>query len=274
MKRTAVRAVFAFAWLIDQTIDESSCTDDSIQVRLDLFRDRLDEIYTGRLELPASEFRDQTQHILAAFAETAVRFEIPRQYFIDRAEGFRMDREVHRYATWSSLQKFCHHSGGIEALAMSCILGVQNSDASKYAVSLGNAIRFTRILTDLKTDWGRGRIYLPLEDFARFGYTERELAGGVVNPHFCELMKFEIARARELYRAGAEGICWLSDDGSRAAVAVIAVKSADALRDIERAGYDVFRQAVGSGMAKTLFCLPAAWRLARRVADQPLPPVM
>jgi phytoene synthase len=210
-KRNAVRAVFAFGWLIDQAIDESSCADDSIQERLDLFRDRLDEIYDGRLELPKPQFRDRTQHILAAFADAAVRFEIPRQYFLDWAEGFQMDRTIRRYATWPSLEKHCYHSAGVWALVMSCISGVQNSDGGKYAVSLGNAIRFTRILCDLKKEWGRGRIYLPLEDMARFGYTQRELAASEITPPFVELMKFEIARARDLYRTGAEGICWLSD---------------------------------------------------------------
>jgi hypothetical protein len=77
-----------------------------------------------------------------------------------------------------------------------------------------------------------------------------------------------------LYRAGAEGICWLSDDGSRAAVAVIVVNSAGVLREIERSGYDVFRKLFSRGTARTVLHLPAAWRLAGRVVDQPLPPVI
>jgi phytoene synthase len=273
IKRDAVRAVFAFGWLIDQAIDESSCADDSVQGRLDLFHDRLNEIYEGRLELPQPEFRDQTQHILAAFADAAIRFEIPRQYFLDWAEGFKMERTVRRYATWSSLQKHCYHSGGVTALVVASVLGIQNSDGGKYAVAMGNAIRFTRILLDVKKDWQRGRVYLPLEDFAHFGYTERELATNVVNPPFCELMKYEIERARELYSEGGEGICWLSDDGSRAAAAVIAVQSSSALREIERAGYNVFRQFPVPGKLKALLHLPAAWRLARRSTDQPVPSV-
>src|SRR3978361_2278165 len=74
-KKVAVYSVFAFGWLIDQAIDESSCGDDSIQGRLDLFRDRLEEIYDGRLEVPQPEFRDQTQHILAAFAHSVIRYQ-------------------------------------------------------------------------------------------------------------------------------------------------------------------------------------------------------
>jgi phytoene synthase len=271
IKRHALRAVFAFGWLIDQAIDESSCADDSVHGRLDLFRDRLEEIYQGRLELPAPEFRDQTQHILATFADAVRHFEIPRQYFLDWAEGFKMDRTVRRYATWSSLQKHCYLGGGVRALVMASILGIQNSDAGKFAVAMGNAIRLTRILVDVKKDGQRGRIYLPLEDLARFGYSERELLGNVVNPAFGELVKFEIARARELYREGAEGICWLSDDGSRAAAAVIALESASTLKRIERAGYDVFGGIPVSGKLKRLLHLPAAWRLARRNADQALP---
>ena len=104
-----------------------------------------------------------------------------------------------------------------------------HSGAAQQAVCLGSAIRLTSILRDLRRDWERGRLYLPLEDLVRFGYGERHLARGAVNDSFLSLMKFEVARARGLYRAGAEGICWLADEGSRLMVSTLALTGAGTL---------------------------------------------
>jgi phytoene synthase len=132
-------------------------------------------------------------------------------------------------------------------------------------------MRLTTILRDVKPDFARGRVYLPQEDFARFGYTERELAAGVVNEDFRELVRFEIARARELYRDGAEGICWLAGDGSRLAASVIAVTHAGVLDAIERKGYDVLAGRPARSIGQQLRRAPLAWWLARRRLNMPMP---
>lgn len=68
--------------------------------------------------------------------------------------------------------------------------------AREPAIALGIALQITNILRDVGEDRHRGRIYIPVEDMERFGYTEKELFAGVVNSNYIELMKFEIKRAR------------------------------------------------------------------------------
>jgi 15-cis-phytoene synthase len=245
----------------------------SLDGRLAMLRERLDEVYDGAIELPSPAVRSEQQHALHAFALTVQRYEIPREYFLEFAEGRRMDLTVRRYATWSSLERYCYHSAGVLGLIMGCVLGLTHSDAGRHAVMLGNAIRLTDLLCDLKTDWVRGHVYLPLEDLARFRYSERELSNGVVSEPFRELMRFEIARARGMYRAGAEGICWLAGDGSRLAASTIAVTHAGVLGAIERQGYEVFTHAPNLATAQKVRSLPAAWRLARRETGEPVPNV-
>src|SRR5437870_3464879 len=247
-KRNAAYAVYAFCRMIDDAIDQDDATIEStgacgcggIEQRLSLFRDRLDEIYAGTLELPNTEFRSEAQHALFAFSRTVERYEIPREYFLDLAEGCRMDLSVRRYATWKSLEKYCYHVAGVVGLIMSCIFGLRHSDASQHAIAMGNAMQLTNILRDLKEDWQRGRIYLPLEDLARFGYSEADLSRGVVNDSFRRLMKFQVARARSLYREASKGLCWLADDGSRLTASAMAVLYSGILDAIERQQYDVF----------------------------------
>ena len=283
-KRNAAYAVYAFCRMIDDAIDQdddsiestetSSCSScGGIDARLELFRDRLDEIYAGTLEMPNPEFRSETQHVLFAFLRTVKRYEIPKSYFLDLAEGCRMDLTIQRYATWNSLEKYCYHVAGVVGLIMCGVFGVQNSGAREYAIAMGNAMQLTNILRDVKEDWQLGRIYLPLEDLARFGYSESDLSRGVVNDAFRRLMKFEVARARSLYREGSKGLCWLADDGSRLTASTMAVIYSGILDAIERQHYDVFRRRAHLTTGQKLRRLPASWKLAKREDGEKMPRV-
>jgi phytoene synthase len=242
----------------------SCCSAHPLDERVALFRERLDEIYAGRIELPSPHSRSEAQHTLHAFSLAVERYNIPRQYFVDLAEGCRRDRVVSRYATWSSLQGHCHAVAGSVAVAVGCVFGFTSSGATEHALKLGAAIRLTRILQDLKPDHGRGTLYLPLEDLASFRYGERDLAAGVVSQNFRDLMQFEIARARLLYREAAGGLRWVAGDGSRLAASAFVALSAGVLDAIERQGCDVFTRRAALTTGQKLRRLPLAWRLARR----------
>jgi phytoene synthase len=237
-----------------------------------MFRDRLAEIYDNRLDLPLPQYRSQDQNALHAFGKTVHRYQIPQKYFLELAEGCRMDLTIKRYATWKSLENYCYHVAGVVGVIMSCVFGVTSSDAGRQAVLMGNAMQLTNILRDVKEDWERGRIYLPLEDMVRFGYSEKDLSRGVVNDKFRALMQFQIERARDLYRQGAQGLCWLADDGSRLTASAMAVIYSGILEAIERQRYDVFSSRAHLTTAQKFRRLPGAWRLARRSHRQPLPP--
>jgi len=118
-------------------------------------------------------------------------------------------------------------------------------------------------LRDLKKDAARNRVLLPLEDLIRFKYSEKELLRGLVNDRLTDLIKFEIGRARELYRNAAEGIAWIGGDGSRLAAASMAVLYSGILRSIERRGYDVFGGEIKLSAAQRARGVVDAWRLAR-----------
>jgi phytoene synthase len=107
----------------------------------------------------------------------------------------------------------------------------------------------------------------------RFGYGSEELSRGICNDAFRRLMKFEIARARQLYRQASKGLCWLADDGSRLSASAMAVIYSGILDAIERQNYDVFRSRARLTLGQKLRRLPAARRLAKREDGQPVPTV-
>jgi len=263
VRRDAVCAVLALCGMVREALAAPG--------REAMVRDRIEAIYAGALQLPLVTFRSPQQHALHAFELAARRFEIPKRDVLDFADACEADLRTARHATWASLERHCRGIGGSVARMLGCVLGMAHSDAAEHAAAMGAAMRLTNILHQLRADLSRGRIYLPLEDLARFGYTQRQLHNGVVNDRFRELMRIQIERARLLYRQAAEGICWLAGDRSRLAVSIVAVMHAGILEAVERAGYDVFKGQVRLDLSQLAMGLGRALRLARRTPDEPIP---
>jgi phytoene/squalene synthetase len=252
----------------------SACgTGGAADPRVALLRERLDEIYGGRLELPHPDSRSDAQHALYAFSLAMRRNPVPREYFLDLAEGVRRGAGVRRYATWASLERHLRQTAGSVGLALCAVFGVTHSGVGEHALQLATGIRLTTILRDLKADRDRGVIHLPLEDLARFRYGERDLAAGAINDNFRELIRFQVARARGLLRDSAEGLCWLADDGSCLTASTLAATAAAYLDAIGRRGFDVLSRAPALTTGQKLRRLPVAWSLSRRRPGERLPDV-
>ena len=255
-KRDAAYAVYAFCRLMDDAVDESAEPERELAV----FLITLDAVYAG--EVPPQK-NDEATAAVHAFVTTKDVYQIPKAYFVDLAEGCRMDLTVTRYATWPDLEKYCYHVAGVVGLIMSCVFGLSNEAAKAQAVQMGNAMQLTNILRDVKEDYARGRIYLPAVDMERFGYTEEDLSRGVVNEAFARLMKFEIARARSLYQSGAAGLQFLEGFSSRLTASAMAVIYSGILGAIERQGYDVYARRAGISKVQKMSRIPRAWKVAR-----------
>lgn len=203
--------------------------------------------------------------VVTAWADTRLRCSIPSELADDLISGVRMDLTVSRYETWDDLWLYCYRVASTVGLMSMYITGADTMDAVPYAVQLGVALQLTNILRDVAEDARAGRIYLPLEDMARFGYTEEMLLAGVVNRDFVRLMQFEIERANALYEAAAPGIAMLPAD-SRVAVAAASTVYRGILGKIAQAEYDVFSHRAHLSLKEKLKALPGIWWNARREA--------
>ena len=128
-------------------------------------------------------------------------FPVQRQHLEAILDGVEMDIDKRRYASFEELYEYCYRVAGAVGLACIEIFGYTDPRARDYAVNLGVALQLTNIMRDLRTDAERGRIYLPLDEIRRFGYSEDELARGRYTPAFVGLMRFQADRAHAYYRA-------------------------------------------------------------------------
>ena len=257
-KRLHAYAVYAFCRLLDDAVDEAADNASRVK-RLCEFDDLLDSLYGGHVPDEPTE----QDRALRAFAVTIQRCRIPKKLFQELAEGCRMDLTVTQYADWPALKIYCYHVAGVVGVIMCHVFDLHDPAAHALAIEMGNAMQLTNILRDVGEDLAMGRVYLPQDDLARFGVTPAMLAAGEVNDAFVQLMQFEIARARDLYAAGARGLHLIPNDGSRFTAGVMSSVYSGILDAIEAQRYDVFTKRARLNGLQKLKRLTRAWRLTR-----------
>ena len=227
-KRRAVWAVYAFCRTADDIVDRNTGADERLAA-IDAWEVQLHAAYAGRASTP----------IFTAFADAVANYGVPLHAALDLLRGARMDVTVNRYATYRELSDYCYLVASTVGVLVTPILGALDASARGHAAVLGRAMQLTNILRDVGEDAQLGRIYLPAEDLHAFGYGEADLFDGVVDERFIALMRFEIERARALYREAEPGIALLQPD-SRYAVRLALHLYRAILDAIESNRYDVF----------------------------------
>ena len=196
-KRRAVYAAYAACRIPDDIVDEAVPGADprAIEARLDDWAREVWATYAGRPTLPATR----------ALAEVLPRFPVPREALLGLVEGCRMDLHRTRYRSFAELERYCELVAVTISDISLAIFGVRREDAGRLGRHLALALQLTNVCRDVGEDVGRGRIYLPLDELARFGVSESEvLTGAVDSSRYRELMAFQCGRAREHFAAARE----------------------------------------------------------------------
>lgn len=220
--------VYAYCRTVDDLGDEAN--GDRLAL-LDGWEADLRRVYSGRPEHP----------VLLALQQTVEEFDIPIQPFLHLIEANRADQTDVRHATYEDLLAYCEHSANPVGHLVLYIFGYSDAERQSLADSTCTALQLTNFWQDIATDWGKGRVYLPQEDIEFFGYPEENLGLGVVNSNFVSLMRFEIARTRELFQRGLALIDRV-DGRLRIDLRLFSLGGLSILGAIERNDYDVFRR--------------------------------
>jgi squalene synthase HpnC len=183
--------VYAYCRIADDLGDEVGDTAVSIQL-LDEWERELNACYDGHPRHP----------VFVALSETVRKFEIPQQEFADLLTAFRQDQTVPRYETFVDLLGYCRNSANPVGHLVLYLCGYRDQERQQLSDYTCTALQFANFWQDVSADYGKGRIYLPLEDLRRFGVTEDEIRTDRNSPAFREMMRFEFGRAREWFAQG------------------------------------------------------------------------
>lgn len=253
-KRMAAWTLYAFCRCVDDCVDEQSDIAQA-EADLDMWRTRLLRAYEGVASDP----------VTTAWVDMLHRYDVPLQPALDLIEGARMDLHPTQPASFDELHLYCYRVAGTVGLLMSPVLGYHAREALPCAVDLGVAMQLTNILRDVGEDLANGRIYLPRNEMARFGYTTVDLRAGVVDERFIALMRFQMARAQDYYVRARPGI-ELLDKSAQLAILTSAELYRGILRSIEANAYDVFTKRAYVPTSTKVLMMPRLWWAARFTA--------
>lgn len=188
-RRRAITALYAFCREVDDVVDE--CEDVGVaRAKLDWWRREIAAAYRGSAQHPVAR----------ALSELAPRYNLPEARLNEIIDGMQMDLERNRYGDFDTLKVYCHRVAGVVGLLAAEIFGYADPRTLDYAARLGLAFQLTNIIRDVGEDARRNRIYLPLDELARYGVLESDVLEARESDNFRQLMAFQIERAQACYR--------------------------------------------------------------------------
>lgn len=228
-RREDITVFYAFCRVIDDIADSTELSAEEKALGLGAWRQWLRGSTPGETPL-ASEVRE----VMAKYSLTPAMLE-------EIIDGVEMDLRNVRYETFEELRVYCYRVASAVGLVSIEIFGYRNPACRDYAIQLGLALQMTNIIRDVGKDLDNGRIYLPREDLARFGYAEADLRERKRNEPFLRLMEFEAARAEEFYSKAA-ALLPREDTRSMVAAEIMASVYRALLRRMKSDGFRVFER--------------------------------
>jgi phytoene synthase len=244
-RRRAITALYAFCREVDDVVDEVS--DESVaHIKLAWWRSEIDRMFEGAPTHPVTK---AMQPHIAPCGLTRPRL----QAIID---GMEMDLSQSRYLDYPALRKYCWHVAGVVGELSASIFGYSDPRTLEFADKLGLAFQLTNVIRDVGDDARRGRIYLPVNELQQFNVKAADILNARYADGFPDLMRFQVARAREAYRDAMRALPDADIRAQRTGLMMAAIYYA-LLDEIERDNYQVLHQRISLTPVRKLWL---AWK--------------
>ena len=186
--RRAVTDIYHFARGADDVADEGDATPAERKAALQRYREAILTIERGGK--PEARF--------GPLAQTMTEHALPAEPFLDLLSAFDQDIGQKRYEDFSSLLDYCRRSANPVGTLMLYLYRTTDTQSMKQSAAICSALQLINFLQDVSIDWKKERVYLPQEDLKRFGVSEQHIARADADQAWCELMHFQVTRARGL----------------------------------------------------------------------------
>lgn len=218
--------VYSYCRISDDLADEIGDTRKSL-VLLDWWETELDRMYRGEPRHP----------VFVALEQTVRQFQIPAEPFRDLLTAFRSDQKTRRYPSMPDVLEYCRYSANPVGRLVLYLCGYADPERLALSDKTCTALQLANFWQDVTRDLDKDRIYLPLDDMARFGVTEEQVVARRFTPEFAALMRHEVTFTRAMFDEGLQ-LCALVDRRVRLDIEMFNRGGMEVLRLIERGGYD------------------------------------
>ena len=229
--RKPVAAIYHFARAADDIADEGASSDEERLQQLDAFRVELARIAAAETPLTP---------LFQNLAVEIKQHELPLQPHYDLLDAFSQDVVKKRYADYPELLDYCRRSANPVGNLLLHLYEEATPVNLAYSDAICTSLQLINFWQDVAKDWAIARIYVPLDEMARFGVTEKQIAQAICDENWRRLMQFQVQRARALMLQGAPlGSILTGRIGLE--MRMIIAGGLRILDKIETARYDVFR---------------------------------
>jgi len=183
--------VYAFCRWADDLGDEIGDPEESLRL-LAWWREELEAMYRGEASHP----------VFVALKDTVQRRDIPIEPFDRLIRAFEQDQVVTRYQTFEEVFGYCVNSANPVGHLVLYLCGYRDPERQQLSDYTCTALQLANFWQDITVDLEKNRIYLPLNLFSKYGYTEQELFAHKFNDAFEYVMREAVSVAEELFSQG------------------------------------------------------------------------
>jgi phytoene synthase len=225
--RHPVEVIYRFARSADDFADEGN---DPAEIRLQKL-----QRYRDELDAPRQPLFHDIQKVVR-------EHELPLELLRDLLDAFAQDVTKKRYASHAEVLDYCRRSANPVGRLLLHLFKRTTDSNLRQSDAICSALQLVNFWQDVDLDYTRdNRVYLPQDDMARFGVTERHLQEKRCDDAWRALLAFQVRRTRELMASGAPlGRALPGRVGLEIRATIQG--GLKILDKIERNGYDVFRR--------------------------------
>ena len=225
--REPVALIYRFARTADDYADEGN---DAPETRLESLRR-----WRAQLDAPASEFFEKLNRIRR-------EHDLPAQLFHDLLDAFTQDVLKNRYASFDEVLDYSRRSANPVGRLLLHLFGKNGAGNDALSDKICSALQLINFWQDVDVDYStKNRVYLPVDEMARFQVTEEHLAQKRCDAPFRDLLRFQVERARRMMLEGRPLIDRL-EGRFRLEIAVTVQGGLRILEKLESVDYDMFRR--------------------------------
>ena len=193
-QRAPIAVIYRFARNADDFADEGEMAPTERLARLEGYRAALRGIARG--EAPR-------EPLFADLARLVRERGLPLEPLHDLLDAFAQDVDKQRYADFAELLDYCRRSANPVGRLLLHLFGAATPDNLAKSDAVCSALQLANFWQDVAIDYAKGRIYLPQDDMARYGVSERHIAERRCDGAWRGLLGFQIERTRAMFRTGA-----------------------------------------------------------------------